>query len=535
VEAHNTNTGGHLTIPLFETVRPGVYRGSFTLVPATNSPAPDQLRANHGDALMVEYSDASAGQVVSATALVDTAPPVIANVSVTPDYETAEVSWDTSKPADALVQFWETSAGFPRNRTAYENARSEGHSLTLAGLLPNRDYSFQVVSRDAAGNAAVDDNGGRYYSFVTLQPVLPPWTDRLDAGGTNWTVYDPTETQVSWQLGPPNNGWETEAHSLPNAWGSNLNGDGIDFVESYLISPAIDLTGGNVATLRFWHSYDFLTDNFEGGELQLIENNALFPLAVYDSDATSWTEAEIDLTPYVGHVIYLTWHYLYLSLDLESSARPGWLIDDVSVTVSNAVRGTLVVSNNLSQARFTVTGPVSRAGEGVSVTFTNLPLGQYSVSFGAVPFYQPPAPQTNELTSAAPVVFQGLYTFADTNQNGMSDAWEQQVFGEVSPDRTPTMDTDRDGASDLAEFAAGTQPGNPDSVFDVPAPSVLSNGDLRFNWPSVPGRSYRLLASTDLHSWTIVADWMRAAATPSSVVVQPPAATQSFYRLEVLP
>jgi hypothetical protein len=534
VEARNSTTGAHLTVSLFETVRPGLLRGAFTLVNAALA-GPGQLRASQGDTLSVEYLDASAGTVVTATALVDTVPPAITNILVTPDYETAEVSWDTSKPSDALVQFWETSAGFPRNRTAYQNELSEGHSLTLAGLLPNRGYSFQVVSRDAAGNTAVDDNGGRYYGFVTLQPITLPWMDTLEAGATNWTVYDPGETQVSWRLGPPNNDWESEAHSPSNAWGSNLDGDAIDFVESYLISPAIDLTGGNTATLRFWHSFDFTSDDLESGDLQLIMNNTVVSLAAYDSDAVSWTEEEIDLTPYLGHVIYLTWHYLYLSLTLEPSPRPGWLIDDVSVTVSNTVRGTVMVTNNLSQARFSVSGPVSRTGEGTSLTLTNLPLGRYSVSFSAVPYYQTPAAQTKDLTSTAPVVFEGLYTFTDANQNGMPDAWEQQTFGEVAPGRTPVTDTDSDGVTDLAEFVAGTDPRNSASRFEVPPPVVLANGDLKFTWASVPARSYRILASPDLRSWTVLADWSRATAASSALVVRPSSAAGGFFRLEVMP
>ena len=284
----------------------------------------------------------------------------------TPDYESAEISWDTSKSTDALVQFWEATGGLPRNRTAYQNELTETHSLTLPSLLPNHSYSFQVASRDAAGNTTVDDNGGQYYTFRTLQPITPPWTDDLNNSGTNWTVYNPGETDVSWQLGAPNNGWETHAHSPTNAWGSNLNGDPIAFVESYLISPAIDLTGGNVATLRFWHSYDFSDANFfEGGELLLIENNTLFTLKDYpnanDSDAANWTQAEFDLTPHIGHVIYLAWYYVCLSLDLEPAPRPGWLVDDVSVTVSNAVRGTLQITNNLAEARFTISGLELRA------------------------------------------------------------------------------------------------------------------------------------------------------------------------------
>src|SRR2546425_7129921 len=42
------------------------------------------------------------------------------------------------------------------------------------------------------------------------------------------------------------------------------------------ICPAVDLTGGNVATLRFWHSYDFTDENaiIDGGELRSEEHTS---------------------------------------------------------------------------------------------------------------------------------------------------------------------------------------------------------------------------------------------------------------------
>jgi hypothetical protein len=477
--------------------------------------------------------------------VVDTVPPAIANIRATPDFESAEVSWETSEPADALVQFKESAFPFPFNRTAYSADFDQSHAVTLTGLLPDRIYYYQVVSRDIAGNTTVDDNNGMFYTLRTLKPISPPWTDNLDNSGTssNWTTIDAEFSEAGWQLGVPRNGWETQAYSPPNAWGSNLNGDAIGYAESFLVSPAIDLSGGNSATLRFWHSYDFSGENFDGGELIVVTNNATATLASYGwlansaDDATNWTEKEFDLTPYLGHVIYLAWHYVYYSLDFfEPLPRPGWLVDDVSVTMSNVVRGTITITNNLSQAQFALTGPKSQAGRGLSLTLTNLPLGQYVVAWSAVPDYQTPAPQTNLVASDVPVIFQGNYTFADANNNGISDAWELRFFGEISTNRTQTTDSDSDGASDYAEFMAGTDPTIPNPIFELAPPGMQPDGTLTFNWPSVPGRAYRLELSADLATWAPVSDWISATSTTSSVVLSPSTnSADNFYRLEVRP
>lgn len=60
----------------------------------------------------------------------------------------------------------------------------------MTGLLPDREYTFVVVSRDVAGNASTDNNGGRFHTFRTLAPVQPPWLDDLESGTEGWAVYN---------------------------------------------------------------------------------------------------------------------------------------------------------------------------------------------------------------------------------------------------------------------------------------------------------------------------------------------------------
>jgi hypothetical protein len=450
------------------------------------------------------------------------------------------VSWTTSEPADALVQFGESTF---LGRTAYSQDLSETHELTLVGLQPDRIYYYRVVSRDHAGNTAVDDNGGSLYTFRTLKPITPPWFDNLDSPDSenNWFVENGPEGVATWTLGVPNNELQFEAFSPPNAWGSNLDGSGIDVADSLLVGPAIHLTGGNSATLRFWHSYDFLErsdmDIYEFGQLYISTNSntAWVLLEEYSDLLVAWEEEEIDLTPYLGRVVQLGWYYGLFSL--EGNSRPGWLIDDISVTVTNRVVGSIQVSNNIAQATFSLTGPVSRNGQGASTTFTNLPAGEYLVEFGDVPFYQTPSPQTNVVTGNTIAVFQGNYTFVDSNQNEISDPWEIEHFGSAASLHPGTTDSDGDGLNDLAEFLSGTNPTDPKSNLQLLAPTMLS-ASFKLVWDVAPGRNYRVLTSTNAVSWTPLTSWARAGATQTQLTYNFPLsdlATPRFFRVQATP
>jgi hypothetical protein len=525
-----------VVITLNETPHPGLFRGFITLV-STNAPGTNQLRVLNGDLVTAKYFDSSAGSNVISTATVDTVPPVISNIVAVPNYSDATVSWTTSKPADSLVQFGESKL---LGRTAYLEVLKTNRAVTLTGLSANRNYYYQVTSRDDAGNAITDDNHGNFYTFQTLRALQPPWTDTLDNGVPNWTVVPGSGTEVNWTLGIPANGRETNAYSPPDAWGSNLKGISIGQADTSLYSPVLDLSGASKVTLTFWDSYDFNSQNsiLEAGEVLIITNSASAPatlVQIIGETSSGWQQESIDLTPYAGQTVQLVWHYVAVSLG-GNGPTAGWLVDNVTVDVPNpATVGTIVISKNLSQGSFTLSGPLNQSGQGLVTTVSNAPPGDYIVHFSDVPFYQTPENQTNTLPPSGSLLFLGGYTFTDTNHNNISDAWEQYYFGSASTNRTQSTDSDHDGMTDYAEFIAGTNPTNATSKLIFLPSTVQTDGFVKLQWAAIPGRAYQVLNSTNLSTWSPVTDWLQASGSPMSYLTTNVSRGPHLYRVQVRP
>ena len=524
---------------LKETTHPGLFRGFITLV-ATNAAA-NQLAVRNGDKISASYFDASNKSNVVSTATIDTLPPVISQVSAVTGFGDATVSWTTSKPADALVQYGESIL---LGRTAYSGALVTNHTVSVPSLLANRSYYYQVVSRDNAGNTTVDDNLGAFYNFTTRKAPRPPWFDDLENGAGDWTVVPDTVqgTDLNWSLGTPGNGLATSAHSGTNAWGSNLRGQSFNLFESsFLYSPVIDLSGFSSATLTFWHCCDF-SSMFESGQIGISTDSSTPPASIptlvdYSGTTTvDWEQVPpVDLTAYVGKTIQLVWYYQGIDV---GSTPSGWLVDDVTIT-GVAGGGTIVISKNLGQGTFTLNGLISQSGTAPLTTITNAPPGPYTVQFSDVAFYQTPPDRSQTLTNAGTVTFRGNYDFIDANQNGISDSWEKYYFGSVARKRNPFADSDGDGMSDYAEFIAGTNPTNAASKLVFLNTTLLTNKLVQFEWAAVPGRLYQVqtssLDSASGQSWTPMTDWLQATGSPMYYTAASTNQDARVYRVEVRP
>jgi hypothetical protein len=80
--------------------------------------------------------------------------------------------------------------------------------------------------------------------------------------------------------------------------------------------------------------------------------------------------------------------------------------------------------------------------------------------------------------------------FSDLEGDGMDDAWEITMFGDVH--RNGQADADQDGMNDRNEYLAGTDPGNGESLLRMHALALADGRRVTIYWSAVPGKTYRV-------------------------------------------
>ena len=98
--------------------------------------------------------------------------------------------------------------------------------------------------------------------------------------------------------------------------------------------------------------------------------------------------------------------------------------------------------------------------------------------------------------------------FDDLDEDALPDSWEMQVFGDLLSG--PDDDFDGDGQSNRQEWQLGTDAANGASRF---AANLVEKSatELTLTWPSVPGRTYRIQASSSL-----LGAWQEHASVPAA-------------------
>jgi hypothetical protein len=116
----------------------------------------------------------------------------------------------------------------------------------------------------------------------------------------------------------------------------------------------------------------------------------------------------------------------------------------------------------------------------------------------------------------------------DANGDGLPDDWQTINWGKAANWPDVNADSDGDGASNLEEFRAGTDPTNPASVLKVQIDLREQGPYVR--WNTEPGYVYQLELSTDLKNWIDVGSPRFAPSTNDSIPAIQPGQGQ-YYRV----
>jgi hypothetical protein len=64
------------------------------------------------------------------------------------------------------------------NNLTMENISGDNYEATIPAFMPNNVVDYQIIAYDIPGDAAVEDNAGSYYHYVTIpefpSTVIPP-------------------------------------------------------------------------------------------------------------------------------------------------------------------------------------------------------------------------------------------------------------------------------------------------------------------------------------------------------------------------
>jgi Tol biopolymer transport system component len=122
----------------------------------------------------------------------------------------------------------------------------------------------------------------------------------------------------------------------------------------------------------------------------------------------------------------------------------------------------------------------------------------------------------------------------DDDADGMPDSWETRFFGGTTLAGLGT-DGDGDGASDLIEWVAGTDPTRPGDALKLGIEAVSDGGMVRLTWRSRAGFRYRVERSLGLGAGFVDVGAGPVEGTGEDLAWQdsePPTGEARFYRLK---
>lgn len=299
---------------------------------------------------------------------------------------------------------------------------------------------------------------------------------------------------------------------------SGANNAMLNAIGEYFQIAGMDTLGSTNMTLTFGVRKSTIAENGSG---LVVESSA---------DGSSWTQVSPAGAWLPTGSGTATWHFRTNAIP-DSLASTGmlirfrstnaveWRVDDITLTGYAAGGGPPDISPILVITTAPQTVAVEVSGIAVGGTSSNLAgviswTNDLSGGAGTIPaatdwLIDPVglAVGTNTITVsgsnsigiATGAVVLIVRESADTDGDGIEDAWEQAYFGSLT-NVNDTSDWDLDGFPDLHEFLAGSIPTNGASLLKATMTSNAPAGGVVVQWQSESNRQYILSRSEDLLS-----------------------------------
>ena len=258
----------------------------------------------------------------------------------------------------------------------------------------------------------------------------------------------------------------------------NEGADGLDFLSNIVFedfSPAIGIILGD-------EYGDFPSRNFFRFGQQLKTGQGAFHLVDSLPPVADQRLTQFNRSPQISSVSYeQNSDFAKITIPFSSlgGVKPGDLIRVGAVTALSSIN-----TNNAIQSRSIDTGGI---GYSVRREDANTLLEGILVQLASAPFADADA---DGLSDADEQTRGTNPSRADSDSDALPDGWE--VWHRLDPLVANAMfDADLDGASNLMEYRAATDPNNPNSRLALQINSVVGS-DLRISWSTVPGKRYRL-------------------------------------------
>jgi hypothetical protein len=354
---------------------------------------------------------------------------------------------------------------------------NDGRVMLVGGLGQSPSEIYNPVSGLWTANVPALPTG-EYLPFVSLLPTGEVFVAGGQDGYTflsTAATYSPLNNSVrnlATLLVTRNNGTAT---TLPN--GKVLLVGGVDDADPTnslatveLYDPTVLPNGRSQLVAPLSHDrYIHTATPLPNGDVLIVGglntgNSFLASAELWSYQMSKWSSAGTMATP----------RYAFTATLLPSGqvlvAGGAIAMGDVLTTTAELwMPPPITVSTNLAAATFTITGPATYSGSGTYFSVMTAPAGVYTITYGAVPGYITPPPETKTLQNPSTISFSGIYGIRPVDSTTGTTPVTVS-FSSVAKDGTTTLVT----SSSDPPPPAGFQLGTPATYYNLTTTAVFS-------------------------------------------------------------